>query len=164
MNDSHIVSLRQVEENITSTITPSFSFTSHTDAYGWVSGILDRFRYYEKGRTKKEKGWIRQYLTRYTAYSKSQLTRLITEKKGTGTLRYGKGKKKHQFKKIYTSEDARLLAEADTVYRRMSGCAMRAVFKEELRYTAKKNTSDCQKYLTDTSTAFGEQTSTASMP
>ena len=74
---------------------------------------------------------VRRYIKRYTAYSTSQITRLVKEKEKTNTLTYGKGKKRHQFKKIYTPEDARLLAEADNAYRRMSGDAMRAVFREE---------------------------------
>src|SRR3989344_884594 len=95
------------------------------------SPVLDRFRYFDKQRTKKEKVLIRAYITRYAAYSVSQLTRLVKEKKETRTLKYGKGKKKHQFKKIYTPEDARLLVLADNAYRRMSGDAMRAVFRDE---------------------------------
>lgn len=137
MNDSHIVSLRQVEETITSLVAPSFAFDSHKDAYAWISEVLDRFRYHEKGRSKKEKTSIRRYITRYTTYSRSQITRLIQEKKKTGTLKYGKGKKKHRFKQIYTREDARLLAEADNAYRRMSGSAMRKVFNDEYRVYGK---------------------------
>lgn len=131
MNDSHIVNLGQIDETITSSVTPIFSFESHEQAYAWVSEVLNRFRYHEKGRTKKEKISIRRYIKRYTTYSRSQITRLIWEKKKTGTLKYGKGKKQHRFVKVYTSKDARLLAEADNAYRRMSGSAMRKVFKDE---------------------------------
>src|SRR3989338_419782 len=131
MNDSHILSLEQVEKILVSSLTPAFSFESHEKAYTWTSEVLDRFRYHEKGRTKKEKISIRRYIKRFTAYSRSQITRLIKEKKKTGTLKYGKGKKRHQFKKIYTMEDARLIAEADNAYRRMSGDAMRKVFEDE---------------------------------
>jgi hypothetical protein len=138
MNDFHIVSLEQVKEAIAPSVAPSFSFESHEKAYAWVSEVLDRFRYFDKGRTKKEKISIRRYLTRFTTYSRSQITRLIKEKSQTGALTYGKGKKRHQFKKIYTPEDARLLAEADNAYRRMSGNAMRAVFRDEYWRYGKK--------------------------
>src|SRR3990167_5080049 len=131
MNDSHIVSMWQVEESVKTAVVPTFSFDSHQQAHAWVSEVLDRFRYFDKQRTKKEKVLIRAYITRYAAYSVSQLTRLVKEKKETGTLKYGKGKKKHQFKKIYTPEDARLLVLADNAYRRMSEDAMRAVFRDE---------------------------------
>ncbi|MDP2629941.1 MAG: integrase [Candidatus Uhrbacteria bacterium] len=139
MNDFHIVSLEQVEKAIAPSVTPSFSFESHEKAYTWVSEVLDRFRYFDKNRTKKEKISIRRYIKRFTTYSRSQVTRLIEEKRKTGTLKYGKGKKRHQFKKIYTSEDARLLAEADNAYRRMSGDAMRAVFRDEYLLYGKKD-------------------------
>src|SRR3989338_9102623 len=137
MNDSHILSLEQVEKILVSSLTPAFSFESHEKAYTWTSEVLDRFRYHEKGRTKKEKISIRRYIKRFTAYSRSQITRLIKEKKKTGTLKYGKGKKRHRFKKIYTSEDARLLAEADNAYRRMSCMAMRKVFEDEFKVYGK---------------------------
>jgi len=140
MNDSHIVSLTQVEENIATITIPIFSFESHEKAYAWVDQILDRFGYHHKGRkrlSKKEKISIRKYIQMYTTYSRSQITRLIKEKKN-GTLKYGKGKKRNRFKKIYTKEDALLLAEADNAYRRMSGNAMRKVFKDEFELYGKK--------------------------
>src|SRR3989344_1671152 len=102
MNDSHILRLEQVEEVLASSVAPAFSFESHKKAYAWISEVLDRFRYHEEGRAKKEKISIRGYIKRFTTYSRSQITRLIKEKKKTGTLKYGKGKKRHQFKKIYT--------------------------------------------------------------
>ena len=139
MSDSHIMSLAQVEESVETLTAPTFSFTSHENAYAWISGVLDRFLYFEKGRTKKEKNSIRRYIKRYTTYSKSQITRLIKEKKKTATLTYGKGKKRHQFKKIYTEKDVELLAEADNVYRRMSGNAMRSVFRDEHVLYGKKD-------------------------
>lgn len=142
MNDTHIVSLSQVEENIATITIPIFSFESHEKAYAWVDQILDRFGYHRKGRkklSKKEKVSVRRYIRMYTTYSRSQITRLIKEKKKTRTLKYGKGKKKHQFKKIYTKGDAELLAEADNAYRRMSGNAMRETFKDEFELYGKKD-------------------------
>lgn len=142
MNDSHIVSLSQVEENIATITIPIFSFESHEKAYAWIDAILDRFSYNAKGRkrlSKKEKMSVRKYIQMYTTYSRSQITRLIKEKKKNGTLKYGKGKKKHQFAKIYTKGDAELLAEADNAYRRMSGNAMRKTFKDEFELYSKKD-------------------------
>jgi transposase InsO family protein len=140
MNDSHIVSLEQVEENIGVVTVPIFSFESHQKAYTWVSEVLDRFGYYKKGRdrlSKREKMSVRKYIQIYTTYSRSQITRLIKEKKDTHRLKYGKGKKRNTWKKIYTKEDAYLLAEADNVYKRMSGNAMRKIFKDEFELYGK---------------------------
>ncbi len=145
MNDAKIVSVRQVEEIIATLSAPSFSFNTHEDAYAWTSEVLDRFHYHEKGRLKKEKNSIRRYVKLYTEYSKSQITRLIKEKKETSTLKYGKGKKNHKFKKIYTEKDVELLAEADNVYRRMSGNAMRAVFRDEYVLYEKKEYKNLSK-------------------
>lgn len=140
MNDSHIVTVKQVEENLTSGTVPKFSFESHQKAYAWISEILDRFGYHRRGKnklSKKQKMSVKRYIKLYTDYSKSQLTRLITEKKKTGTLKYGKGKKRNRFKKIYTREDAGLLAEADNAYERMSGDSMRKIFKDEFELFGK---------------------------
>ncbi len=139
MNDVHISSFSQLEEIQNVSVTPSFAFDSHTNAYAWVDDILNRFHYHKKGRTKREKNMIRRYIKRYTAYSTSQITRLVKEKEKTNTLTYGKGKKRHQFKKIYGPEDARLLAEADNAYRRMSGDAMRKVFEDEFKLYGKSD-------------------------
>lgn len=141
MNDSHIISLSQIEENVTTEATPTFSFESHTKAYAWIDGVLDRFGYHSRGKrtlSKKQKISVRKYIQLYTTYSRSQITRLIKEKRKTGTLKYGKGKKRNRFKKIYTEEDAELLVEADNSYRRMSGDAMRKIFKDEFRVYGKK--------------------------
>ena len=99
MNDSHIVSLRQVEENVSIATAPTFSFESHEKAYEWISEVLDRFGYNKEDSSKKEKTSIRRYIKKYTEYSRSQITRLIKEKKETSTLKYGKGKKRNRFKK-----------------------------------------------------------------
>src|SRR3989338_3497984 len=63
MNDSHIVSMWQVEESVKTAVVPTFSFDSHQQAHAWVSEVLDRFRYFDKQRTKKEKVLIRAYIT-----------------------------------------------------------------------------------------------------
>lgn len=145
MNDSHIVSLRQVEENVSAVTAPSFSFESNEKAYEWVSGVLDRFGYNNRGLSRKEKISVRKYVKKYTGYSKSQITRLIWEKKETCTLKYGKGKKRNRFKKTYTKEDAELLAEADNAYRRMSGDAMRKIFEDEFKIYGKSKYKNLSK-------------------
>ena len=92
MNDSHITSIAQLAETLTSGLTPSFVFETHDDAYAWIASVLDRFKYLNrKHLKKKEKILVRKYIARYTTYSKSQITRLIKEKQKTGTLQYGKG-------------------------------------------------------------------------
>lgn len=166
MNDSHIVSMGQVEATVTTPVAPTFSFKSHQEAYVWTNEVLNRFRYHEKGRTKKEKISIRRYLKRFTAYSRSQITRLIEEKRKTGTLKYGKGKKRHRFRKVYTQEDALLLAEADNMYRRMSGDAMRKIFEDEYKiygkskYIRLSNISHGQFYRLRSSDAYKEKSLT----
>lgn len=138
MNDAGIANVWQIEEHVGNGIAPTFSFASHNDAYAWVSEVLDRFGYHKKGvdrLSKKEKMAVRKYIALYTAYSRSQITRLIKEKKKTGTLAYGKGKQRNQFPKIYTAGDAALMAAADNAYRRMNGDAMRKIFRDEfVRY------------------------------
>ena len=160
MNDSHIVSLRQVEENVSIATAPTFSFESHEKAYEWISEVFGSFRLQQRRFVEERKDFDKKIHQKYTEYSRSQITRLIKEKKETSTLKYGKGKKRNRFKKIYTKKDAELLAEADNAYRRMSGDAMRKVFEDEFKMYGKKNTKICQKYLTDTSIVFALPTHT----
>ena len=69
-------------------------------AYEWIGEVLDRFGYNKEDSSKKEKKTsIRRYIKKYTEYSRSQITRLIKEKKETSTLKYGKGKRGNRFKK-----------------------------------------------------------------
>ena len=71
MNDSLIVSVRQVEESMAGGSSPVFSFSTHDEAYAWISEVLDRFGYHKTGPerlSKKEKMSIRKYLAAYTAY------------------------------------------------------------------------------------------------
>ena len=166
MNDSKICTFVQVKEVVETECIASFVFQSHTEAYAWVNEVLDRFHYHKKGRTKGEKMSIRKYIRRYTTYSVSQITRLVKEKKKTGTLMYGKGKKKNRFKKIYTPEDAKLLALADNAFKRMSGDAMRAIFKDEyeiygkVEYVRLSNISHGHFYRLRDSPAYKEESLT----
>ena len=99
MNDSHIVSLRQVEENVSIVPLRLFHSSPMKKRMNGSVKFLDRFGYNKEDSSKKEKTSIRRYIKKYTEYSRSQITRLIKEKKETSTLKYGKGKKRNRFKK-----------------------------------------------------------------
>ena len=72
---------------------PDFSPESYEKAYEWICEALDRFSYNKEDSSKKEKTSIRRYIKKYTEYSRSQITRLIKEKKETSTLEIRKREK-----------------------------------------------------------------------
>jgi hypothetical protein len=59
-----------------------FRALSAGEKYKWIEEVLIRFKY--RGLKRVEKGVIRRYTERITGYSRSQVSRLITEYKRRG--------------------------------------------------------------------------------
>jgi len=95
--------------------------------YEWVKEVLNRvgFRYLEK----KGRGIVREYLSKVTGYSTSQLTRLISK--------YLKGKlnladyQRHKFTTRFTPSDIALLVKTDNAHSRLNGRATKAILLRE---------------------------------
>lgn len=95
--------------------------------YGWVKEVLGRvnFRHLEK----KERGIVREYLSKVTGYSTSQLTRLIS--------RYLQGRlflkdyQRHKFTTRFTPSDIALLVKTDNLHLRLNGNATKAILHRE---------------------------------
>src|SRR4030066_1733486 len=95
--------------------------------YEWIKEVLGRidFRHMEK----KGKGIVRQYLSKITGYSSSQLTRLISK--------YLQGKLKladyqrHKFTTKFSSVDIALLLKTDNLHLRLNGKATKAILIRE---------------------------------
>jgi transposase InsO family protein len=78
------------------------------EAYEWIEETLKRFDYLNL--SKKEKGLIKKYIGKVTGYSRSQLTRQISQYRKTGRVRV-KEYERNQFDRKYTSKDLQLLAQ-----------------------------------------------------
>jgi len=95
--------------------------------YAWVKEVLNRvdFRHLEK----KERGTVREYLSKVTGYSTSQLTRLISK--------YLQGKlilkdyQRHKFTTRFTPLDIAILVKTDNLHLRLNGRATKAILLRE---------------------------------
>jgi len=136
MDDSHLVSIRQIKEFVKVGGGISFALKSRDETYRWMEVILSRFWYFSL--KKKEKTVIRAYLMKMTGYSDAQVTRLIKKKKETRVIRAVKGKQ-HAFEKTYTADDVALLIKTDTAHGRLSGPATKKIFYREYMIYGKKD-------------------------
>lgn len=129
MNDSHIVSISQIDNFLNHSNTLSFkAIAARKEKYDWINSTLFRFRYF--GLRKKDKSTIKRYIRKMTGYSKIQLKRLIAIKKKTGYL-IPSSTARHSFPAVYTPADIALLIETDKLHKRLSGPATITIFKAE---------------------------------
>lgn len=91
--------------------------------YSWIGKVLQRFNYY--GLSRHEKGVVRKYIEKITGYSRQQLTRLIKKHREGGEIKRKRHRVTKGFKKRYTSEDVRLLAEMDELHQTPSGAVIK---------------------------------------
>jgi hypothetical protein len=127
MDDSHIISIAQIQEFIKVAKNITFQGVKTLEQYTWIAGILSRFRY--RSLRKKEKTIIKVYIMRMTGYSDAQITRLIKKKRKVGKILVATGR--HCFARKYTSDDIARIIETDKAHDRLSGKATRKIFERE---------------------------------
>src|SRR3989338_3757406 len=135
MDDSHLVSIREIREFVKVGGAVSFIGTSRDETYRWMEMVLSRFWYFSL--RKKEKTLVKKYILKMTGYSDAQLGRLIKKKKETRVIRVVKGKH-HTFEKTYTPTDVALLIKTDAAHGRLSGIATRRIVQREYMVYGKK--------------------------
>lgn len=126
MNDSHMVSIAQIQAFTKVAKTIEFRGASKKEKYAWVEEVLRRFRY--RTLRKKEKSVLKQYLRDMTGYGHAQISRLIKKQRKKGKL-FISSTKRHRFPKRYTSEDIARIIETDTAHDRLSGKATKHLFE-----------------------------------
>jgi hypothetical protein len=126
MNDSHMVSIAQLQEfkKVAGTIT--FKGSSQKEKYAWIEEVLIRFRYFSQ--KKKGKSVVKRYIIQMTGYSDAQVTRLIARKKKVGKI-FCSSTKRNTFQRIYMPADIALLIETDKAHEHLSGKATKTIFK-----------------------------------
>jgi transposase InsO family protein len=87
---------------------------------------LKKFRY--RLLTKKDKGVLKKYIQKMTGYSRSQVTRLITQFLQTGKV-FAKEYKRNTFSKVYAASDIALLAETDALHDYPNGAALKKILQ-----------------------------------
>jgi len=128
MNDRNLQTIEQVRQFLGGSEALEFRAPSVGEKYGWIEEVLLRFSYHRLKRA--EKGVIRRYAKRITGYSRSQVSRLITEYKRRGRLRRT-AYKRHRFPKKYAPVDVTLLARTDELHEWLSGPATKKIMEWE---------------------------------
>lgn len=116
---SRIRTLDDVKAFLAGTENVDFSMPDRKNRLVWLSKTLVQLEYHRL--SKKDKGWVRQYLQRITQFSRAQMSRLIRRHRRQGRLEIRRRSPAKPFPTRYTAEDARLLAEVDALHENLSG-------------------------------------------
>ena len=99
-----------------------YQHRDRASAYAFVRQMLGRLRYEALGR--RDKGAVLRFLAKTTGLSEAQVDRLVRQWRETGGIEDRRGGNcGRPFKRVYTPEDIRLLAEVDEAFGQMSGLA-----------------------------------------
>jgi len=128
MNDRNLQTIEQVRQFLGGSEALEFRALSVGEKYDWIEEVMIRFRYHRLNRA--EKGVIRRYIGRITGYSRSQVSRLITEYKRRGRLKQ-MPYRRHRFPRKYTPADVILLAKTDELHGWLSGPATKKIMERE---------------------------------
>jgi hypothetical protein len=144
MKNTHISSIKEVEEFLQGNHKISFSISSKKERYELINNILLKFRY--RKLSKKEKGLIKKYLIKLTGYTESHIKKLNKQwLDNKSKLVYTNTKNKNKFKKKYHPSDISLLIKTDSVHRCANGNATVKTMKREFEIFGKieyKNISE----------------------
>ncbi len=126
MSDTRTYTISELTTLLASLEGVSFKAESKAEAYDWIEGQLYRYKY--DRLNKPGKGVVRAYLQKYTSYSVSQLTNLISKWNTTQHVTLARYER-HQFATRYTRNDVLLLARTDTAHHLLSGQATRHILE-----------------------------------
>ena len=128
MNDGQLQTVEQVRGFLEGSDAVEFRGLTAREKYCWIEEVLIRFRYHRLKRG--ERGVIRRYMEKVTGYSRSQVSRLISEYKRTGRLRRTEYRR-HRFPRKYTPSEIGLLARTDESHGWLSGPATKKIMERE---------------------------------
>lgn len=129
MSDEKIETIDDIRAFLEGTMEVEFSITDKDACYRWMQHTLVRFHYLTC--SKKEKGLIARYLEQVSGYSPRQVKRLIRQYRKTGHIKRQQ-RTVSGFKRFYTTQDAVLLAETDTLHGTLSGGATKKICERML--------------------------------
>jgi transposase InsO family protein len=119
---------QQISEFLKGSEGIEFTGQNRAEIYGWTERMLVAQQYGKQG--KKQRGAIRNYLSKVTGLSLPQITRLIRSYVGTGKVE-AKPSRRRRFPNKYTEQDVALLAAVDGAHQRLSGPATQRILKRE---------------------------------
>lgn len=128
MQNAETLTQEQIREFLKSSETIEFTGQDRTELYGWVQRVLVGQEYAVQGR--KQRGAIRAYLSKVTALSLPQVTRLIRQYRREGVVKAASYRRR-RFAVKYKKRDIALLAEVDRAHDWLSGPATVRILKRE---------------------------------
>ena len=128
MNDGQLQTVEQVRQFLEGSEVVEFRGLTAEEKYCWIEEVLIRFSY--PGLKRAEKGVIRRYLQKVTGYSRSQVSRLISEYNQTGRLKKTKYRR-YRFPGKYAPSEIRLLARTDELHGYLSGPGTKKIMERE---------------------------------
>jgi transposase InsO family protein len=120
MNDTSIKTLEHVRQFLNGLGAMEFRIEAKAARYTWIQGMFLRFHYPQL--RKAEKGLVLDFLQKVSGYSRIQVKRLIQQSRQTGPL-HRRQRTVQGFRRLYTLEDIRLLAQTDELHGTLSGPA-----------------------------------------
>ena len=128
MQQTGRMGLAELESLLAASDKVQFTGQSRREIYEWAKTVMEAQGY--EGRSKKERGAIRAWLSKGSGLSLPQITRLIRQYRKSGQIQDRSGQRR-RFAKKYSDSDLRLLVEVDRAHGRLSGPATRHVLKRE---------------------------------
>ena len=124
MNDTPIKTLEHVRQFLNGIGAIEFNIEAKDARYAWMQAMLLRFQYPQL--SKAEKGLVLDFLQKVSGYSRIQVKRLTQHSLQTGQLQR-RQRTVQGFRRIYTLEDIRLLAQTDELHGTLSGPATKTL-------------------------------------
>ncbi|HMR25830.1 MAG TPA: integrase [Oligoflexia bacterium] len=137
ISDSNIKTIADIKKFISGSFLLETTAFQRKEAYSWIENTLVRFSYYKL--KKSHRTWVRQYIIKITGYSKSQVTRLISQ-----YIKFGKIKTHyvdcHRFECKYQPQDVQLLAKTDRLHDYPNGNVVKTILQRMVEVY------DCQEF------------------
>ncbi len=128
MNDSHLVTLGQLEEFLKGNDNVDFKLLGRKGKYQFISETILRFKYFNLN--KKDKSLVKQYLIKLTGFSDIQVKRLIARQRDKGKIEAQYNlEKKRKNATIYNPNDISTIAETSNAHQGISGPALKHIFQ-----------------------------------
>lgn len=137
MNINELNTIEALEKFLAGTQPVVFAIeTDIGNRYAWIQKILTKFNYPFTGR--HEKSIIKRYILKVTGYSRQQFTRFALQYRKNGKIQKGNKTTRTSFKRLYTPEDIRLLAQLDECHGVLSGPATKKLCERAHHYFEQK--------------------------
>src|SRR5713101_8008782 len=128
MQNAEALTGQQIREFLKGSEGLEFTGQGRAEIYSWTEQMLVVQEYGQQ--SKKQRGAVRNYLSKVTGLSLPQITRLIRSYVRTGRVE-AKPWRRRRFPSKYTEQDVALLAEVDRAHERLSGPATQRILKRE---------------------------------